>query len=129
MENLLKIAAAWDGRMLEELRLDAALEETGNAFSAVRLRGGLRICLAVCATGFDQILRMRQDVDFVDDLKHEDWNTLSLGTLVRRALASPAGVVFEPLSGGGDEWMALVQVAVLPDSIRRLEAAFGLEPN
>lgn len=62
----------------------------------------------------------------VDDGVNEDWNTLSLGTLVMRASACPNGLAFEPLRGSGDEWLALALIAAVPDSVQMLETVFEL---
>ena len=121
-----KAAEAWGSRTLEDLRGEAVLEDTGVAFTALRVENGRRMSLVICITGEDQIRRVRSDVKFSDDGVNEDWRTLSLGTVVMRAAAAPGGLAFEPLRAGGDEWLALAMIAALPDSIRMLEQLFGL---
>ena len=124
--HILKIIDSWASKTLEDLRCDAVLEETGIAYEAVRFPKGKRVCLVMCVTGHDQILRLRGAVDFIDDGVHEDWGTLSLGTVLMRASVLPHGLAFEPLRRGGDEWLAFALIAAEPDSVTMLEALFDL---
>ncbi len=84
------------------------------------------MCLAVCATGYDQIRLLREAWRLSEAEASADWHLLSAGDMVERAFNSPAGWAFAALEGEG-EWLALYLVGVVPDSIRILELGFGME--
>lgn len=120
------VAKVWYKKRVEDLRVAAVLEESGVAFDAVRVGvGGPRMCLAVCATGHDQIGSLREDWGLTGAAASADWHALSAGDLVLRAVRSPGGWAFAALDGNG-EWLALYLVAVVPDSITILERGFGI---
>ncbi len=124
--SILKVVQSWSARTLEDLRCDAVLEDTGIAYTAMRAPNGKRICMAMCVTGDDQIRRLREAIDLVDDGVHEDWCTLSLGEMLMRSSVMPNALAFEPLRGSGDEWLAFALIAAVPDSVRMLEVFFDL---
>ena len=126
MEMLLKIIEAWGGKAVEDLRLAAVMEETGVCFDAVRVPGGKRVVLAVCATGYDQIRLLREAWRLSDAEASPDWHSLTAGEMVLRASRSPAGWAYAAMDGGS-EWLALYLVGVGPDSITILESGFGMD--
>jgi hypothetical protein len=129
MSDLLKFAAlfanAWGDKTLEELRCEADREETEIAFEALRASEGQRFMIVACVTDIDQIARLEQVLDLVDDNLKEDWNTLTLADVAMRS-ARVGGMCFEALRDEYGRRSALALIAVDPRSIRMVETLFEL---
>jgi len=131
MRNIEEIAAElakrWFGKTLEDFRIEAEKAPGGVAFESVRAQDGRRFITLVCIADIDEIARVEQELQLVDDNIIEDWNTLSLADLVVRTFLG-GELRFESRRDEFGRRSALVLIAADPRSIRIIERLFVL-PN
>jgi len=95
-ETVAHITAAWGNKTLAEFRDEAGREDNGTVYESIRVPGGHRLMLIICLTDVDQIGLVERAFEFVDDGATEDWNTMTLGEVLKRTVLG-AGISFEAL--------------------------------
>jgi len=115
----------WGTKTLEALRQQAKAEPTGVMFDAIRVAGGKRVMLVICATKRDQIAVLQKAFDFADDGPPQDWTKLTLLEIAMRAAAGP-GLGFESLRNDAGELSEVILISTEPRSMTMIERVFTM---
>lgn len=126
MINILKAAKHWETKSLEDLRIDATLEDSGIAFEALRAPNGRRIHIVLCVTGEEQIRAICSDYQFSLERPPKDWTNFSVYEALKENLSSNPSLTFEMCRGDSGELLAIAFIATDPYAVSFLDRNFGL---
>jgi hypothetical protein len=112
----------WGANTLQDLLKRAVDSDTELAFSAIGANG-VRFVIALCTTNSDQIAAFGKRFDLETDTGSDDWRTLRLAGLARRALEERTILTF--VRKRPDKTVsALALIAADPESIVTLTTLF-----
>jgi hypothetical protein len=121
------LAQKWAAKTLEEFRKEAELESDGTCYDDVRVRGGRRFLLIICATGATQIRLVESKMALSRALPGVDWAKTTMVELASKT-ARGAGLGYEDVCDSGRNRTAIVVCATSPESVTMLETLFALRP-
>lgn len=128
MQDLAKFINAvneqWSTKYLDELRYEAAGEDSGIAFDAVRAEGGQRMFMVCCFTDETTIRGLEKYFTLGDEGKPADWSKLSLGEFLMRCPPT-GGLAYDDYRDGQGRRVALAFAAAGPEAIGIFEKIFS----
>lgn len=117
------IAEQWSEKYLDVLRYEAAGEDSGIAFDAIRQQDGKRILMVCCFTDEKIIRGLEHYFTLGDEGKPADWSKLSLMDFIMRC-SRAGGLAYEDYRDGKGRRVALAFAAAGPDAIAIFEKIF-----
>jgi hypothetical protein len=121
-----EVSRQWSGKMLDVLRYEAAGEDSGIAFDAVREQGGKRIIMVVCVADQTQVELAERYFSLTNNGEPADWAKLSLAEFLMRA-GKAGGLAYEDYHDASGKRMAIAFAAV-GDSVAHLQGFFQFPP-
>jgi hypothetical protein len=129
MQNLIEsiLNSPWTSKTLDVLRYEAAGEDSGLAFDALRVESGKRLAVVICSTDSENLRVLESNLQFRNEGPPADWSKLTLAEFIVKAMHM-GGIAYEDYLDADGKRVAMAFAASGPDAVYVLGHIFQFPP-